>query len=1253
MKSAGGRTMGHEVSSNPTTRRWTPQQWAGISTHGKSLLVSAAAGSGKTTVLAERCVHLVCDAAEPCDVDDLLVVTFTDAAANEMRARITSALRRRAAEAPSERLNRQLALVDQAQVSTLHAFCARLLRRHFHLVGLAPDFKVMDADEAFLLRRETAANLFERRYDDEDGRFASLIDGYGQGNDASVLRQLLHVHELLTSVVDPAGWIARSRGRIDEAVEKPPEKSELGRELLQTIRRGLTAAQARCGKAIDKVGRIGFRQYADYLADIGAALRRWLKLFQDGGLDALTEAVKDFQLGRLPSVAAAVPGKEVAKSLVDAVRDEITEGSWRDILRFSAQQWRDGLRAIRPHTDLFLGLVEQFNTEYQQAKRALHALDFADLERFTLAVLNEREGGILLPSPAARTFHRRFAHVLVDEYQDINEVQDAILSLVSRECIMNGGGSALAANLFCVGDVKQSIYRFRLAEPARFLERQRQFRGPESHGHVIDLQSNFRSRLPLLDALNSVFARLMTAEAVDIEYDQSHFLKGAIEYPQVDAERTFNGAPIELHLLPDELPELKEDADPVETAGEAEELDRAAREGVLVARQIRRILGQDGGEPMLVMEKDAAGKLSPRPARPRDIVILLRSMKFKADQYASALRQAGIPVYAASNAGYFESMEVRDMLALLSLLDNQRQDIPVASILRSPLGNLPDAETSLARIRAAYPAAVPFHDAALRYAKDKTDSLASHLNAFFAQLQQWREAAQFRPLADVIWTIYRQSGYLTYVAGLPMGEQRVKNLTHLHERAAQFGNFQSRGLSRFMRFLEQLREEADMGQPSIASEAEDVVRVISIHRSKGLEFPIVIVPDLGKRINFQSCRGPILADRDAGLGMVVVDEAKRCRYPSLASTLVQNRLKQQTLAEELRVLYVAMTRAREHLILIGTCGEAQPDSWASRWEGHEGALPRDSILSATTMLDWLVPVAMATAQDRPEIFRPTVHRPDEVAGWSAVAAARPKMTAEQLAMARLEPLPQEPVMTEGARRAIERLSFVYPYQHYSALRGAQSVTSRGHLAPREGPDPAQARASQRAIAEQLPRRPKFLERAALTAADRGTATHLVLEHLDFAGACDASDVIQQIETLVQRRILTIEEAAVVDRDAIAWLLSSSIGQVMRRDPAAVRRELPVNFPAPAELPGDAPPSGDPLDRVMVRGRIDVLIVRQDSAILLDYKTDALTPEEVPARAETYRPQLQAYREAIERIAGRTIGEVYLAFLTPRVLFAMA
>jgi ATP-dependent helicase/nuclease subunit A len=843
----------------------------------------------------------------------------------------------------------------------------------------------------------------------------------------------------------------------------------------------------------------------------------------------------------------------------------------------------------------------------------------------------------------ARGYHRQFQHVLVDEYQDINEVQDAILNLVSRECL--GDGAGLKQNLFCVGDVKQSIYRFRLAEPERFLRRYERFKlNGGGGGEVIDLQANFRSRGPLLEILNQLFTRLMTKEAMDIEYDASHHLRARAEFPAADAQG-FIGAPVELHLLPEEVESDGEDDEP---------LDRSEREAQFVARRIKEIMGDHGGSRRLVADK-AAGTPGQRPIEYRDIVILLRSMKFKADQYADALVAAGIPVHRDSGQGYFQSMEVRDMRTLLTLLDNPRQDIPMAAVLRSPITGLPEAEDCLARIRMAYPnnkekTSLAFHQAVALYAKERDDELAAGLRDFLRNINTWRQLARHRPLAELIWEIYDQTGYLAFCEGLSNGPQRVANLIDLHQRAAQFGSFSRQGLYRFLKFLDSLEAETDFGQPSVLSQAANVVRIMSVHHSKGLEFPVVFLPELGKKINLQDTQGAVLVDKRAGIGLLAVDAQKRIRYPSLASVLVQNSLRQQSLAEELRVLYVATTRAKEHLILSGTCTEKKRDEWTTRWSRHSGAMPAQELLGVETMLDWVGPaVAMIGGENAFDI---TAHSAEEVRDWVSQDVKRPPLSPLQEKLARLEPLKPTPAIDELAQRVIDSLGNTYPHLAATRLEAARSVTDwtkQGRAAP-VGYETAREKTI--TFERTLATARCLLGQDDLSAADIGTATHAVLQSLDFSRSCIGDDLTRQIESMVARRLLTQVQAKRVDQAAIEWFVKSELGTRMREKHGELRREVPFYLAvAPSEFSSDAA-SADLLDQVMIRGRIDAMLVGGDELTIVDYKTDRVTSDKVPERAAFYAGQVSLYRRALARITGKKVEEVYLVFLAARTVISV-
>jgi ATP-dependent helicase/nuclease subunit A len=1291
----------------------------------------------------------VCEARHDCEIDDLLVVTFTEEAAAEMRGRIEQTLRERLANADSERLRKQLALVERAQISTIHGFCAKVIREHFNLLGLDPGFTILDGDEAPLLQSEVVREMFADRYEhDESVAFHRLVDCYADGNDEQLVYRIIGAYSMLTSVRDPQRWREDAIARIAEASEKPLKESAMGREFIELIDHRLKSLKEIIERQANVIHRLrNFPEYVEQLRELYRVVaKHWQPAFESSGIDGLAEVVHDFETPKLPRYSNTTPGKDAAKAAIDAVRDEFDgDGSFAQMLRFDENQWRDGLKETLPFARLLLELVEEFEKRYEDAKLASRSLDFADLERLTLRLLMDPKTSTAdkpAPTSVARMYHARFKHVLVDEYQDINEVQDAILTLVSRESaekrfapvaisrvasstvprqsapkagkkrgedaplfatlfdpppqpptaespavVVENAQPSLDHNLFCVGDVKQSIYGFRLADPKRFMDRYDRFKSTadKRSGEVVDLQANFRSRGPLLDTVNAVFERLMTRKSADISYDESQKLKANAEYPPHVGDDCFTGAPVELHLLPAKV-DLSDASDngngigggeaPAEPLpsragnhGSAEaspsqsapttsnaaadlEQDRTLREATFVAKRIQQLM------EMRVVDKDS-GQL--RPIGYGDIVVLLRSLQHKAEQFADVLRTHGIPVHADARGGFFESTEIRDMLALLSLLDNQRQDIPMAAALRSPLACIPSPDDALARIRLAYDSKenrVPFHEAATRYASEQDDELAARLRDFFATLKDWRDLAHRRPLAEVIWQIYDRSGFLAFCAGLADGEQRVANLIDLHERAAQFGTFQRQGLSRFLRFLESLRDETDLGRPSIASAADNVVRIMSVHRSKGLEFPIVILPDLGKGINLSSSQGSILLDRSAYLGMSVVDETRRIRYPSLAHVLVQTRLRREMVAEELRVLYVAMTRAKEHLILVGTCGENAVETWQSQWKSHNGAFPAEMVVGVRNMLDWVGPAAVNIEASKRGLFRITPHTSDEIASWIAPEAAASRgMTDRQKHLADLKPLKPPPRADAVAQDVIDRLSFAYPHRAIAEMSAATSVTTRtkkGKVAPAgyESDD-----APTRPVDfGQVLRRPRFLaEDHPPLATDIGTATHLVLQHLDFSRACDALDLRNQFDELVARKLVKPAEARLIAAEGIEWLVNSEIGKLLRTHAKTLLRELPIFYALPSlQLETNQPiESDDPLDQIMIRGRLDVLIPTPAGYILIDYKTDRVTSETVQSRADFYRGQMDLYREAVEKITRRPVVAVHLAFLHPRLVQSLA
>lgn len=1265
-------------------RQWTAAQKLAIETTDKGLLVSAAAGSGKTSVLAERCAYLVCDAHNRCNINELLVVTFTRNAASEMRSRIEQSIRGRAVGSADEHLRKQLRLLDHAPISTLHTFCTRLIRQHFIRLEMDPDFIVLDEDEARLMREDVIRQMFDEHHEGGDATFESLVEAYcGNHLDDTLTRLVLSAYNLLTSVIDPQQWRKTTLEYLTQAAEQPLAQSQLGQDYLQNLQRQLQDVLTTCQQAHDSLPP-GFDEYGQYLGKLLAIAKNWHELATTGRLDELSQNSTEADLGRKPSIRKPRPNKDIASSLTDSARDAFKDKTLASHLRFSPAQWQQTMKDTLGHARTFLALVDEFEQRLVLAKRQIKGVDFSDLERLTLRLLCDGDLQNLRPSDIARSCHHNYRHVLVDEYQDINPVQDAILRLLSRECLQPSDqttGAAPASNFFCVGDVKQSIYRFRLADPQQFLQRESRYRagGDNSGGQAIFLQSNFRSRQPLLEAINRIFEKLMYKSAAEIEYDQNHHLVAGLDYPTGTDSSSFTGAPIQLHLLPAAAPnQFTNDASTGNDGGSDDDdnaLDAIELEARLIAAQLRNLMGH-GQQPRMNVMQQGAGGLTPRPIRYSDCVILLQTMKHKAGQIAGVLRRLGIPVYNERGSDFFASVEIRDMLALLHVLDNQQQDIHLAAVLRSPIASLPQPEDAMMRIRLAYPdrdVPVSFHQAVQHYPKDHDDELAAFLRGFLAQLDRWRDAVLKRPLAEVIWEIYDQSGYLAYTAGLEDGRQRSANLVHLHERARQFGSFRRQGLYRFLQFLDDLQQQDELQLPSFSSQAADAVRIMSIHRSKGLEFPVVFLPDLGKGFNLDDARGPVLIDRQAGLGLKVVDQVRKITYPSLAHVIVRQRIVRASKAEQLRLLYVAMTRAREHLVLIGTLGKnASYTSW-QRWDQNAGVLPESVVIGAQNMLGWLGPVAMATAaSDKPpmQIIPYDLQQKQTLENLQPLTKADNRQFSDR---AQLQPLDPPPATDPLASQIVQRLAFRYPYQEYCFKPAAVAATTWAHRSStnmmtagtaqpvddehdinavnqNEIADGAvQAQGSPPAMDDRLGL-PRFLQASSDEAAARGTATHLILQHLDLNQVAGPTDIDGQISRMLDRQLISPEQAGQVDRVGIQWFCQSELGRMMSSPEVRMIREQP--FYLTTDHDNTTNPSNDPLDRLMIRGRIDLLLVESDGCTIVDYKTDRVDAQTVEQRREYYRGQMELYRQAVNRATGQPIKAIYIVFLTPQLILKL-
>lgn len=1252
--------------------RWTDEQWQAIIQTGNNLLVAAAAGSGKTSVLVERIIRKMTDLPEPVGVDQLLVVTFTNAAAAEMRHRIGDALRAALVQHPhSSFLRRQLAYLQRASITTIHKFCLGLLRQHYYAVDLDPDFRIGDEMETRLLRHDVMEAKLEEWYE-QDEAFCRLADTVVDGqNDEKLISLIFGLYNFSQSHPRPQTWLEDAAAMFARAGQLSIDEMPWTKSIVQEIASELAALAETTAQAIALAASPeGPNAYVSLLEGERKALLAAASAAKNGW-ESLEQAVRAVAFQKLPNVKDADPDlkKQVQKlrgKAKDGIKDLIEEN-----FGTSPDEYRQALLQTAPHMETLARVAGEFAEAYQAAKRLRTIVDFNDLEHMALAILSETaEDGTLLPSIVAKGLREQFREVLVDEYQDINLVQETILRLVSREAATDG-----VSNRFMVGDVKQSIYRFRLAEPGLFMQKyltypQQAESAEASDGIRIDLAANFRSRKEVVDAVNYLFRQIMSPGVGELDYDRSAELIFQASYPEIEPERLA----VEVHLIDrtglegTEVPETDsaaggdsvsnrhDESGAAQEAAEenpAEEASVAWLEARLIAKRIRQWMEPGEGEkPLLVFDKKENGM---RKLAYRDIVILLRATSSWAQPMMEELNAAGIPVYAEQSDGYFEATEVELMLSLLKLIDNPLQDIPLAAVLRSFFVGL--GEEDLAQIRIQQSAG-PFYLAVRQFAKGEgKNELQKRLQTFFGKLEEWRTIARQGSLAGLLSLIYRETGYLEYVATLKNGQQRQANLRLLYDRARQYEATSYRGLFRFLRFVERLRESgSDLGEARTIGEAEDVVRIMTIHKSKGLEFPVVFVAGMGKQFNQTDMTQSFLLHKELGFGPQVVDMDLRLCYPSLAQKGIKHRLKREMLAEEMRVLYVALTRAREKLVLVGSSKKLADRilAWCNATNPDE-RLGDGVLLKAKGYLDWvgsaLVRHPMAnvlraypqagevassprTIRDQSrwsfhfhqlsDLERQTEEDTQLLALWDNLIQRKP-----------IDDIPGEPCW----RHYIEQqLSWQDPNAAASSVQAKWSVSELKKAAmPR----------SQSVKLPKITQAPRFLSTEVTyryTGAELGTILHTVLQQADLTRSLDTIDLMQQINAMVSKQFLTEEEAKQVDTERVVAFFQSEIGRRLRQA-KEIHRELPFTMALQAhEVSSGFLPDQD--NQVIVQGVIDCLFEEHDGTlVLLDFKTDAFHRDSAEQAAaeitRRYREQIHRYEQAIERIWRRPVDESWL------------
>ncbi|MFZ5975034.1 MAG: helicase-exonuclease AddAB subunit AddA [Bacillota bacterium] len=1144
-------------------QQWSEKQREAIESRGTNLLLSAAAGSGKTSVLVGRITALVQEGA---DIQNMLVVTFTNAAVADMRERIVAYLAACAENAAGEerqRLHRQAALAERADISTIHAFCLSVLRRHFQAVGLDPAFRTGNEAETSVIKAEAIDALFEEKYQAQDEGFLLLLEAFGRKDDTALKECVLALHRKMSALTDLGAF--REQALMQYAA-KTPGSLYVVRQMLRGIKERMAGSLFLMQKAAEMCGGDFPKTHAHLMLEA----EEIEKLIAAAGtsFEEFVRAVKSYAVPGLPPEKREPQfRREQALALRDTAKDQI-----KALLREECF-FDDGPAVLEDfllcHSQLssLFSLIDAFDAVFSEMKRARNIIDYADMERLAYSVLQD--------DAVAEEYRTRYDYVFIDEYQDTSFLQEAVISRICRE-----------DNLFAVGDVKQSIYRFRMAQPELFMRRYEAYE-KGAGGRRIDLVQNFRSSRAVVETVNAVFGPVMTRGAGGVDYGESERLSGT---------RGDSGC-CELIVC-----DKGAAYDALEQEDGAEQLPALEREAHIAAAKL--------------MELRKTGAY-----RWRDMVVLMRSVQVSAQVYAQVFSKAGIPCYADAAEAHIETVEVELFINLLRLIDNPLQDLPLLSVLFGPVCGL--SAEQLLSVRDAFPDA-PFYEAARAYAEKKDDAAANALSEFFVKLERWTFEASMRTVDELVDALLAETGMHDIVSALPGGVVRRKNLEILLGHAQDFAKT-GQGLSGFLGFLDYVRASGDKGDSARAlGENDDVVRIMTVHKSKGLEFPVVVFAGMGKRFNPRDRAEDVVFHDRLGLGIRTFDAALRTRRNNVVRTAILHALSEESLSEEMRILYVGMTRARDILIMTGSVSSLEKRLLTLGQPGGAG------VFSASCPLDFVL--CALQRRDALGAFRA---RPGETlsipVGQTALQVQGGQTTVAETVRDDAAPVWQEAMQDTPDADTCARVQAAMEFYRLEppVHIPAKIPVSRLHPVRQDGIQPPGITVRAQRNAAGTPSQ----------AAEQGTAMHIALQHMNLHAALNEKSVLDQLKSMVMLGLLTKEQADIIDAGALFAFASSSLGRRMA-NARTVRREWPFTLQMGAGEVMEGAPAGDTL---LVQGVMDACFEEDGAWVLIDFKTDRVEEQTLELSAEKHAVQLDFYARALETLTSMPVKErwVYL------------
>ncbi|MDF2677687.1 MAG: addA, partial [Bacillota bacterium] len=1181
---------------------WTKEQKSIIDLRNKNILVSAAAGSGKTAVLVERIINLIKYENE--DVNKFLIVTFTNAAASGMKQKIQKSLMKsiKNNDGNKEHLRRQLNLLNKSNISTIHSFCIDVVRKNFHIIGIDPNFRVGDPNEIDIMLKESIDEVLEVAYEQKSEDFINLVESFTKNRDDLQLTEIIKdVYHFILSFPDPLNWLYSSVELLslsDNDLKSSPwmeSVKENAQMLLDGAQEALMTANELCKEddgpepyleaiALDIYDINEFKTLLDsdfekFLNKIHNIKFPTLKQIRGKNKEAISEEKQNEVKGL----------REEYKKIIGSIKKQIPNKSLEDFSK--------DINYMHTAMSALYKLIDHLMVVFKAKKIENAIVDFSDVEHYALEILRNKEIG--------ETYKNKFNYIFIDEYQDSNRLQETLIDQIKRN-----------NNVFMVGDVKQSIYRFRLADPGIFNEKSSLYPNSETAEGLdrkIDLNKNFRSRKEILDSTNYIFNNIMSAKIGEVDYTKEVFLNCGASFDE-------NRKSVELNII-DKNSDEDDDLD-----DEIKNMKTAELEALYAVQKIRELIK----DKTYVQDKSELRNIDYK-----DIVILMRSVSNWADIFEEVFNDEGIPFYFDGGTGYFETIEIQIILNLLKIVDNIRQDIPLLSVMRSPIGKFTTEE--LIKIRVMSPK-FNYIDAVYFYKNNIQDELSDKINYFIFKIEEWKKKSRFTHLNDFIWEVLMETGYYYFVGVLPKGNLRQANLRLLTDKAFEFEKTSMRGLYNFLRYVEKLNVTAgDMGTAKTLSENDNVVRLMTIHKSKGLEFPVVIICGSSKKFNKSDTTKNILKHRLYGIAPKYINADERIYKETFPRIAVKNVIKIENLSEEMRVLYVAMTRAVDKLIIIGTVSNLQ--SKAKKWQKGP---TQYNIYMSDSFLDWIC-ISLFNHKTYDDILK--IFEMDECicasenlsSVWNINKISLTELSLKEEKINEAKKYHEEiklfknNINSDYADEINRRLKFEYSYKNSVDVPTKLSVTDLKVLKDDKFDNVNYKIPILRDI-------PMFKEKELLfSKAEIGTIVHFVMQHLNINESLHEENIKSQISDMVVKKLLTDKEASVVDVEKIKHFFMTDIGSRMK-NASVVKREVPFVIKKPAK---EIISTLSKEDVILMQGIIDCYFYEDNEAVIIDYKTDDVLQVGKETIENKYKPQILSYKEAVEKLTGKKVKACYL------------